>query len=70
METQVECHSDYCYEQRPVAFHWEEEWIQVETLIAEWKTPEGKGFRVQSGNGQIFELFYHQQRDQWEVQQN
>jgi hypothetical protein len=68
MENPVTCRSDYAYAQRPTTFLWEAGQVDIALVLAEWRTPEGKGFRVQSAHGQVFELFYNQHIDQWRIQ--
>lgn len=67
MPDRVECHSGYTYAQRPTALWWEGTRLEVEAVQAEWRTPEGKGFRVQSVTGQIFELVYDSSKDEWSI---
>jgi hypothetical protein len=67
MANPVECHSGHEYAGRPVALTWAGERFEVETIIAEWRTPESKGFRVQAVGEGIFELVYNQVSDTWEV---
>ena len=50
----VECHSGYTYAERPRAFTWEGERLDIETILAEWQTPESKHFRVITKQGQTF----------------
>jgi len=52
----VECHSGYEYPQRPMAISWNGMQHQVKLIIAEWRTPEGRFFRVESMDGNLFEL--------------
>jgi hypothetical protein len=63
----VECHSGFDYAERPVAFYWDGQRIEVESILAEWRTPEHKGFRVQTADGSVFQLIYDQAMDTWEV---
>jgi hypothetical protein len=67
MENLVECHSGFDYAEYPVAFHWEGQRIKIETIIAEWRTPEQKIFRIQTEDGGIFKLVYDQTLDAWDV---
>ncbi len=67
MENRVECHSGYDFAERPIAIQWEGERFEIETIIAEWRTPENKGFRVQVADGCIFELVYAQEFDTWDI---
>ena len=67
MENPVECHSGYDYAVRPIALFWAGERLEVETIIAEWRTPEKKAFRVHIADGRIFDLEYTQVSDTWEI---
>ena len=66
-ETTVECHSGYAYAQRPVAFEWEGQKLEIETIVAEWQTPEGKYFRVEINDQRNFELFYDPFQERWNI---
>jgi len=68
MPAQVTCRSEYQYAQRPTAFTWEGERLQVTEILASWRTPDGWRFRVKSENGREFELFYTEIEDAWEIQ--
>jgi hypothetical protein len=63
----VKCHSGYAFAERPIAFEWQGKFLEIETILAEWQTPEGKHFRVSTTDEQIFELVYEFVRDAWEV---
>jgi hypothetical protein len=65
----VECHAGHAYAQRPTAFWWEGERLEVEAIEAEWRSPEAKHFRVKILNGAIFELIYQQASDHWRIEQ-
>ena len=64
----VECHSGHTYAERPTAFHWEGEQLAIETIEAEWRSPNAKHFQVTTKNGQIFELIYDEAKDNWQIQ--
>ena len=66
-EASVECHSGHSYAQRPIAFWWESERIEIDTIEAEWRSPTGKHFRVRTKNEAFFELIYHQASDDWQI---
>ena len=63
----VSCRSDYSYAQRPVALQWEGQRLTVRTVEAEWRAPEGRGFRVVTTSNLKFELVYHELDDEWQV---
>jgi len=57
---QISFVSGYTYAQRPAVFAWEGREYQVEAVLAEWKTPDGKNFVVRTTSGEEFELVYHE----------
>lgn len=65
----VECHSGYTYGERPIALHWEGERLLIQQIEARWRIPGGPGFRVRTEDGQVFELFYAEQPDEWQIRQ-
>lgn len=64
----VECHSGYEYAERPIALWWEGERLEVEAVEQQWRTPEGKWFRVRVVNGRVFRLRYLESEDEWNIQ--
>lgn len=65
----VECHSGHTYAQRPTAFWWKGERLEVETIEDEWRSPEAKHFPVITKNGEKFKLIYHEAGDSWQIEQ-
>jgi hypothetical protein len=63
----VECRSDSDYAGRPVAVYWQGERLEVQEVLARWRTPGGIWFRVTAGRGQVFELCYDEGADAWRV---
>jgi hypothetical protein len=63
----VECHSGYTYTERPVAVVWEGCRQEIVAIEAEWRSPEGRGFRVVTSLGQRFVLQYHEAQDEWRI---
>ena len=63
----VECHSGYEYADRPAAVNWEGERLEVEEVLARWRIPGAKCFRVRVQGGRVFELFYGELYDEWRV---
>ena len=66
-ELLVECHSGFTYAQRPIALYFDDKRHEVEVIVAEWRTPEGKGFHVKTKNCNDFELFFHEGSQTWTV---
>lgn len=63
----VECHSGHAYADRPTALHWQGERLEIVEIEAEWRTPDGRCFRVRAAGERKFELFYSELKDQWEI---
>ena len=63
----VECHSDYTYAERPVAFVWEDRRLEIAKILRQWRSLLGKGFRVKTQDGQNFELEYLEESDVWQI---
>jgi hypothetical protein len=68
MSALVECHSGLEYAGRPTALRWGGARFEVEAVEAEWRTPEGKGFRVRTRQGPMFALVYIERYDEWQIQ--
>jgi hypothetical protein len=67
MSDEVECHSDFEYAERPIALRWDGQRLMIEKIFEAWRAPDGKHFRVQTADGQIFELFYSDLFDEWRI---
>jgi len=63
----VECHSGYTYAERPSALYWRNERLEIDRIDAQWRSLEGKHFRVTTRDGQVFELVYEEQSDVWRI---
>jgi hypothetical protein len=65
----VECLSSSTYAERPLAFYWQGQRLEVESILARWRTPAGIFFQVLSHSGQrTFELQYDESADTWHIQ--
>lgn len=67
LPARVVCHSGHEYPERPVALYWQGERLEIQRVEGEWRTPEGKKFRVCTQDGQVFEILYHAFQDEWLV---
>ncbi len=65
----VECHSEFEYAEKPVALIWEGRRLEIIEILARWRIPGEKCFRVRSSDGQVFELFYGELDDGWRIHQ-
>jgi hypothetical protein len=68
METSVECYASTRYPERPRAFLWEGERLEVVEVERQWRTPTGPAFRVRTVEGRTFTLAYDEAADTWDVQ--
>jgi hypothetical protein len=64
----VECYSGSVYGERPTAFQWHGQRLEVEEVLERWRAPGGKGFLVRSSEGQLYELLYQEHNDAWMIQ--
>ncbi len=65
----VECHSGYEYAEKPIALAWQGQRLEIADILARWRIPGVKCFRVRTADGQIFELFYGELYDEWRINQ-
>jgi hypothetical protein len=51
-----------------MALLWQGQRLEVTQVQDESFTPNGRHFRVLTAGGQVFELFYAAQEDEWTIQ--
>ena len=66
----VICRSGTDYAERPLAFDWQGEWLDVARVLQQWRTPGGLHFRILTEDQQNFELYYDLLEDTWQVDQH
>ena len=64
----VECRSDSEYAERPLSLTREGYHYEIAEIVARWRGPAEKGFRVKTANGQAFDLTYRELPDEWLIQ--
>jgi hypothetical protein len=67
MEDSVECRSESSYPEKPVALTWEGGRREVDSILAQWRSPQGMHFRVRTTEGLVFELEYVIATDAWHI---
>lgn len=74
MAEAVECLSSASYPGDPLAFSWQGQRREVQSILQRWRGPAGIGFRVRTKSSndlsrqyQDFELFYDASADAWRV---
>jgi hypothetical protein len=63
----VECRSSASYAERPLAFTWQGQRLEVVEILSRWRTPAGLGFRVCTEQAEVFELVYNENVDEWSI---
>jgi hypothetical protein len=64
----VECRSDSEYAERPLALMWQGRRLEIAEILASWRGPNEKGFRIKTADGLAFDLAYREIPDEWHVQ--
>lgn len=67
METAVQAYAGTLYPERPRAFVYRGERLEVIDVERRERTPEGVRFRVRTADGTRFWLVYDEGRDAWDV---
>jgi len=65
----VECRSEVEYAEKPVAVFWQGVRLEIAEILAWWRTPQGKSFRVRTHSGHSFELSYDSSKDSWHIEE-
>jgi hypothetical protein len=63
----VKCYSGDEYAQRPTALFWKNQWLEISSIEAQWRTPDGKTFRIHTRDNQRFELLWFESDDEWKI---
>jgi len=66
----VICHSGVEYAEHPRALYWQGQRQEVKEILKRWRTPQGKGFRVLTEAGEVFDLLYEEPGDTWLIEMN
>jgi hypothetical protein len=64
----VQCYSGALYAERPKAFQYADELLEVAEVERSWRDPAGIYFIVQAPDGRRFRLAYREQADRWSVE--
>jgi hypothetical protein len=68
MDATVECYASTRYPERPRAFLWQKERLEVAEVERQWRMPSGPAFRVRAVDGRRFTLAYDEATDIWDIQ--
>lgn len=68
MRNTVECRSDSTFAERPLSVTWQGNRYEVAEIVARWRGPGEKGFRVKTADGRAFDLTYREIPDEWLIQ--
>lgn len=61
----VEAYSGARFGERPQAFFWRGERVEIEAIEKRWRSPAGEHFQVRTALGRRCHLVYDPQSDQW-----
>lgn len=67
MSLQVETYSGSRLHERPRRFFWQDRWLEVQEVLANWQTPDYLAFKVKAEDGCVYLLRYRQIQDSWEI---
>lgn len=56
------------YAERPRALNWEGDRVEIDAILARWRAPGKKGFRVRTSDARVFELIYDERLEEWDIQ--
>ncbi|MBI2845779.1 MAG: hypothetical protein HYX86_04445 [Chloroflexi bacterium] len=65
LPVKVEAYSGARFGERPRAFFWRGERIEIQEVEKEWRSPLGEHFQVRTAQGRRYQLVYDQESDQW-----
>lgn len=65
LPVRVEFYSGTRYGERPQAFLWRGERIEIEAIDKQWRSPFGEHFQVRTTLGRRYHLVYDRESDQW-----
>ena len=66
-EVIVQCRSEFSYPQEPTRFYWQGQWLEIERILNRWRSPQELGFRVMTTTQTVFELYYQESNDIWQI---
>ena len=64
----VTCYSGTRFAERPIAFQFLGEQLEVAAVERSWREPGGLVFLVNTPDGRRFRLLYDQEEDNWQIQ--
>jgi hypothetical protein len=62
---EVECVAGASYPGSPRAVFWEGNRLEIERILAQWRTPRGIFFRAEASDGRVFEMCYEEDTQRW-----
>jgi hypothetical protein len=68
-DEKVFCYSGNEYPDRPVSILLDGNRFEISRIIARWRTPEGRFFRVVAADDRVFDLHYFEVGDAWKIEQ-
>jgi len=69
MSELVLCRSDGDFPGRPLYIQWKGDNRAVISVIAAWRTPQGKYYLVRTQDEAVFQCCYLESKDRWEMEE-
>lgn len=67
---EVRCLAGYRANERPISFFLEQREVDTRAVLESWREPRYLYFKVESTDGRLFALRYHEIEDYWEVKES
>jgi len=66
---EVRCLAGYRANERPISFLVEERQIEIRAILKSWREPDYLCFKVETQDGCVYDLRYHEHEDYWQVRE-
>lgn len=68
--TAARCLASFRADERPISLLVDEQEVAVRTILKSWREPDHLYFRVETEDGQVFDLRHNEFEDIWEVRES
>ena len=60
----------YRADERPISFLLDDREIEVRRIVASWREPDYLCFKVETGDGLVYDLRHQEYKDLWEIRES
>src|SRR5688572_4348953 len=64
----VDAYSGFKANERPIRFHLDEDFYEIESVLDRWHDPNAESFKVRTTDGKVYLLRYNEWQDEWTLQ--